>query len=156
MTSLLSAPTGKYLLEPAPEYLYQEATEWLSEFEFFKTELAFLSNLMNVAFLRVTTRQKLNDFNRLSAKLNLFREVFLQQLHDELIIHERHLAALDLDRFSLDKDAIHEEHQAKFARVKSFMKDIKGLKMEIFSLVEKQMRATKKITKEFEEGILSL
>jgi hypothetical protein len=141
MTILLSPATSDYLLEPAPDHLHQDATEWLSDLEFCKTELSFLNKLLDKTFLRSSATQMQNDLAALDNRVKFFRTVSLKKLHDEIINHERRLAVLDEDVFSMDRESIIKEHEKQEVAVNTFMETVKKLKKEIFAFVEQEIKS---------------
>lgn len=153
MTKLLSPTNGAYLLGPAPEHLHRESLNWLSELEFYKTEIAFLTKLLDIAFLRITSGQNLDELNVLEKKVRSFREKRLDELHNKIMRHENHLSELDEDVFKKNKPEIDEEHHSQFRDMTTFTDNIKELKKEIFALVETQLKRTKKVSRDFEDGI---
>ena len=154
MTKLLSPVTGAYLLEPAPDMLHQDATQWLSDLEFYKTELAFLAKILNIAFLRVSSQQQLRGLKSLENKVKLFSEHSLDKLHEQVIRHENHLSELSEDKFKKNRKAVIEEHQAQFGEMRTFSDDVRDLKKEIFAVVENQLKRTKTVTGDLENGKL--
>ena len=144
MTMLLEQEKGAYLLKPPMESLHHEVTEWLSELDFCKAELAFLSKVLDKYFLRVKGSQKLSDLFVMEKKVKAFRSNALKEIHHVVIHHEQHLAALDEDKFSQDEQAIREEHRKHSERMKTFLGSIRKIKKEIFSFVEKELKQAKK------------
>ena len=156
MTKLISAPNSDFLLQEHPVNMHMETTEWLSDFEFCKTELAFLTNLLKKVFLNANNKRKISEATLLEKKVKLFSEKTLKALHDSVIEHEQHLASLDENAFAQDASVIKKEHEKKKFSVKAFMGSVKKIKKEVFDFFEVQMKQTKNIIKEFEEGSMSL
>ena len=156
MTTLISAPTNDFLLQEHPVNMHVETTDWLSELEFCKTELAFLTNLLKKVFLNANNKRKISEAASLEKKVKLFSEKTLEVLHDSVIKHEQHLASLDENAFAQDEHVIKKEHEKKKLSVNAFMGSVKKVKKEVFDFFEVQMKQTKNIIKEFEEGSMSL
>lgn len=152
MTKQLTQATGAYLLQPAPQHLHNEALEWLSDLEFYKTEISFLTKLLDIAFLRVTSDENLNQLKALERKVRSFREKTLDDLHLLITKHENHLSKLDEDVFKKKKYEIDEEHRNHYKDVVDFAEEIKELKKEIFTLVEVQMKRSKQASREVANG----
>ena len=144
MTTLVAPVKTDHLLPAAPEHLHQDATEWLSDLEFCRTELSFLIKLLDKTFLRVRGTQRLDDLSILEKKVRALRAKPLKQLHDAVILHEQHLASLDLDEFSLNRQSIVEEHAKHELGVTAFMRTIKKIKKEIFDFVEAEIKTSSK------------
>src|SRR5689334_6675809 len=99
MATLLNPASSKYLLNPAPGFLHNEVTAWLSELAFVETEIQFLSKLLNSAFLRATSKEKIIELSDLDKKVKDFKTKNLDTLKQALANHEHELSLLDLDTF---------------------------------------------------------
>lgn len=152
MTKLLTPATNAYLLEPAPQHLHSEALEWLSDLEFYKTEIIFLTKLLDIAFLRVTSDENLKLLKALEKKVRSFREQTLDDLHQRVTEHEKHLSELDEDLFKKNKPKVDEEHHNRYKEFVAFAEEIKELKKEIFTLVEVQMKRSKQASMDVANG----
>jgi hypothetical protein len=155
MTTLIPVPKNDFLLQEHPVNMHEETMEWLSELEFCKTELAFLSKLLNKALFNTGSIRKISELDMLDKKIKVFKEKTLKEIHDSVIRHELHLASLDENAFA-QAYLIKQEHNKKSMSVKAFMSSVKRVKKEIFDFVERQMKQSKKIAKDFEEGNLTL
>jgi GTPase involved in cell partitioning and DNA repair len=132
--------------------LHQEALIWLSEIEFYKTEIIFLTKLLDIAFLRVTSAGNLERMKLLEKKINDFREKTLDDLHAKVISHENQISALDEDEFQKNKSAVDEVHHGHFREIMTFKNEVRELKKEIFELVENQLKRAKKTSMHFADG----
>ncbi len=156
MTALLSQAKNDYLLQVGIDYLQHESIEWISELDFAETELSFLSNLLNKAFLFTKDDQKINELNILEGKVLLIKNNSLKQIKDKLILHEEHLGNLEEDLKSVNEQFIREEHINNKSVIISFLDSLKDIKKEIFEIIEIQLKKNKKIMNEFEQGGMSL
>ncbi|HKR04581.1 MAG TPA: hypothetical protein VJY62_08080 [Bacteroidia bacterium] len=156
MTTLISASKNDFLLGEHPVNLHVETTEWLSDIEFCKTELAFLCKLLNKVLFSTGNIRKINELDMIDKKIKVFKEKTLKEIHDSVISHEQHLASLDENAFAQEANVIKQEHYKTSMSVKAFMSSVKKVKKEIFDFVEGQMKQSKKIAKDFEEGNLTL
>lgn len=156
MKKLISTAKSTYLLTEHPVNMHVETTDWLSDIEFCKTELAFLAKLQNRVFLNANNKRKINQATALDKKIKLFREKTLLKIHDSIIKHENHLASLDENAFTQDRHVIAEEHKKHKLSVNAFMGSVKKIKKEVFDFIEMQMVQSKKAIKEFEEGSITL
>ncbi len=156
MTTLISTPKNDFLLQEHPVNMHEETMEWLSELKFCKIELAFLNKLLNKAFLSSVSIKKINALDELDKKIKVFREEMFKEIYDSVISHEQHLALLDENAFAQDAHVIKQEHNKMSTSVNAFMGSVKKVKKEIYDFVEGQMKQSKKITKDFEEGNLTL
>lgn len=156
MTKLISAPTNEFLLQEHPVNMHVETTDWLSELEFCKTELSFLTNLLKKVFLNANNKKRMSEAASLEKKVKLFSEKTLKELHGSVIKHEQHLASLDENAFAQDESVIKKEHGKEKLSVIAFMGSVKKVKKEVFDFFEVQMKQTKKIISEFEEGSMCL
>lgn len=156
MTKLISSPTNDFLLQEHPVNMHVETTDWLSELEFCKTELSFLTNLLKKVFLNANNKRRISEATSLEMKVKLFSEKMLKELREAVIKHEQHLASLDENKFAQDEQVIKEEHERKKLSVNEFMGSVKKVKKEVFDFFEVQMKQSKNSIKEFEEGSMSL
>lgn len=156
MTTLISASKNDFLLQEHPVNMHEETMEWLSELEFCNTELEFLNMLLNKASLNRVSIKKLNDLDVLDKKVKLFRRKTIREINDSVTEHENHLSSLDENAFAQDAHLIKQEHTKMNMSVKAFMGTVRKVKKEIFDFVEAQMKLSKKISKDFEEGNLAL
>ena len=156
MTRLIAPSKNDFLLQEHPVNMHVEAREWLSELEFCKTELAFLNKLLNKAFLSAVSIKKINALDIIDKKIKVFKEKMLKEILDSVILHEQHLASLDENSFAQDAHVINQEHNKTSMGVKAFMSSVKKIKQEIFDFTEGQMKQSKRIAKDFEEGGITL
>jgi lipase chaperone LimK len=140
MTALLSPATGDYLLMPAPEQLHQEAVEWLSDLEFYATELNFFSHLLTTTRLVAESPAVEDQLTRLEKKVDRFREKRLSPLRQSLVAFEKHLSDLDLETFHARQEPIQTEHRELNRSLREFWTDLKQLKSDLFRFVEEQMK----------------
>ena len=136
MTALLSQAKNDYLLQVGIDYLQHESIEWISELDFAETELSFLSNLLNKAFLFTKDDQKINELNILEGKVLLIKNNSLKQIKDKLILHEEHLGNLEEDLKSVNEQFIREEHINNKSVINIFLDSLKSIKKEIFGIIE--------------------
>ena len=156
MTALLSQAKNDYLLQVGIDYLQQESIEWISEIDFAETELSFLSNLLNRAFLFSKDDQKLKELNFLEEKVVLLKNNSLKQIKEKLILHEEHLGNLEENIKSFNEQSIREEHINNKSVINIFLDSLKSIKKEIFGIIEIQLKKNKKIINDFEQGGMSL
>jgi hypothetical protein len=142
MSTLIESPKSDYLLQPHPSDLHNEATEWISDLEFCKTELIFLNKLLDKSFLKTKGKERLADLLAFEKKIRFFRANTLKSIHSEVIVHERHLASLDENVFAQDEQSIREEHERINTSVNAFMGTVRKIKKEIFDFVEKELFRT--------------
>jgi hypothetical protein len=156
MKKLIAPAKSNFMLQVGHDYLHHETTEWLSELEFCKTELSFLTKLLDKAFLRVRGKLKVNELTEIEKKVKSFRTKTLKLLHDGIIAHEQHLGALDELTFKQDEESTREEHRKYSSAMKEFTLSIKEIKKEIFEIVETQVKLVKKVANDYEDGTLAL
>ena len=156
MKALLSQAKNDYLLQVGIDYLQQESINWISELDFAETELSFLSNLLNKAFLFTKDDQKLKELNFLEEKVLLLKNNSLKQIKEKLIFHEEHLGNLEDNLISINEQFIREEHINNKSVLNSFLDSLKIIKKKIFEIIEVQLKKNKKIMKDFEQGGMSL
>ena len=158
MTELLTPAKTDYLLpeSEAPVQHHREVTDWLSEMEFFKTELDFFSHLLDNAWLRVVRAQTTVELESLEKKMMGFTGKELPALHEALVMHEKLLAAKDLETIEKSNDQLAKDHAQLGKAMGDFTSLLKELKKELFDLVEKQLRQAKQIVLDYESGRLTL
>jgi hypothetical protein len=142
METLLTPPDKEYLLQTGLSDLHHEATEWLSELEFCKTELTFLNKLLDKFFLKTKGSQKISELTNIEIKIKAFRNKTLKNLHQAIISHEQHLGVLDEILSEQDEESIREEHRKYDTDIKNFMNDIKKIKKELFAFVGTELKLT--------------
>jgi hypothetical protein len=143
MTSLLTAAKNEYLLEQGHNYMHDETISWLSDLEFCRTELAFLTRLLDKTFLRVKSAQKISDLIQLEKKVKTFRMMSVKALHDEVVNYERELSLLDENKFLKKKQSFFNEHEKHELAINRFMNEVKEMKMEVFKFVETEIKSEK-------------
>ena len=139
MTALLSQAKNDYLLQVGIDYLQHESIEWISELDFAETELSFLSNLLNKAFLFTKDDQKINELNILEGKVLLIKNNSLKQIKEKLILHVEHLGNLEENINSFNEQSIREEHINNRSVINLFLDSLKSIKKEIFGIIENQL-----------------
>jgi hypothetical protein len=153
MTTLISKAGSEYLLQSGLDVLHRETLEWLSELEFVKIELSFLLKLTDKAFLKARGAQKLSELNSIENRLKVTRNKTLKELYESLTMHEEHLSALDnVKTGKTNEQSVREEHSIHSAAIRKFIESVRSLKKELFDAFEKQIRLTKKILSDFENG----
>ena len=156
MTYLLNPVTGKYMLNPAPEFLHQEVVSWLSELSFLETEIEFLKKLLKTAFLRTTSKNQMNELKALENSMEALTSKNFIRVKKNLISHEHDLSMLDLDLFKTKKRTIEDTHHDLYRELEALKENIKAVKLKVFALVEKQLKLGKNIKAGFEEGTIAL
>ncbi|MCX6290982.1 MAG: hypothetical protein NT126_04395 [Bacteroidetes bacterium] len=131
---------NKYLLQPSIQQLHDDANVWLSELEFYKTELSFLSKIFEKYFLRIKGNYKLIDLITLELRVKSFRSKKLADLYKDILDHENHLSDLEADLPVQDEQATREEHKKHEEDFREFTGEVKNLKREVFSFVEKELK----------------
>src|SRR4051812_1728233 len=106
MATLISSANNHFLLQPHPVNMHDETIEWLSEMEFCKTELIFLTRLLNKSFLKAMTKKEISSVTLLGKRTHTFYQKTWKQLYDSIVVHEKHLASLDENSFSFDEKII--------------------------------------------------
>lgn len=140
METLLAPPQNELLLQLSLDDLHHTTTEWISKLEFCKTELSFLTKLLDKYFLRVKGNQKITELTSLSIKVKSLRNKALKELHNSVIVHERNLASLHANMLIQDEQAIREEHLKFNLGFKEFMSELKKLKQETFNFLDKELK----------------
>lgn len=132
---LLSTPKTAYLLEAGLEVLHAQSNEWLNEIAFWKDESAFLYSLIVKKTLKSVPVNSKNSIEKIEKDLISITSGELDQLQKEVEHHEVFLNDL-LESTYLPEANYRKEHEKLMIKFQQFEKRFKGLKSEVFKLVE--------------------
>ncbi len=155
MNKLITSNTN-YLLKPGHDQLFQEAREWKSDLEFYRTELSFLGKLLDKTFLRITTHAEIVELEDLNKKVTGLLDKKLEPLFKKTVAHEEYLGTMEGEKFHKSEDAVWEEQGKVRNEIMMFVTDAKKLKSDIFKSVEKIMRIANNASADFMSGSVSL
>jgi len=155
MATMLPPVKTTYLLQPSRELLYEELAEWISETGFYETELSFLSKITRDAYGKVMDHKNLSDLRDHSEKIEIFRNR-LHDLENKMVVHGKALVSLEKHETLTRDTLIFQEHISLVREMKDLAARFRSLKSKIFELVEIQLRKTRMIKKDFDEGRLTL
>ena len=136
MEFLVRPKADKFSYEASLEELHRGSRFWLTELEFWKDELSFLTHLTDRYFEEFVRKEQLGQAAEFFKKLRTLREERLGGLVDKVNKHESHLAVLLENPFEPDDTAFRVEHQELETQVTEFMKDYKAVKKEAFTVIE--------------------
>ena len=151
MSKLLAEHKYDFLLMPHSTNMYDETKEWLSDMEFYKEEILFLSSLINKFTL------KKPDEETLSGLLGIADQE--KEINYTLLNHLGMLKLIDESNFSREESDLRVAHKKVAAVVNAFIFSIKLIKKEVFRLTKSQLKSiklNKQINADFEEGRIAL
>lgn len=135
MKTLISNPKEKLLLGAALDILYFESQEWLDTIEFLKDEIRFFENLLKKKESEENNKQ---EFTKLLKNLDKIHIDFLEDLEDDIMLHERSLSRLLEGEKGLSDTDYREKHHQLATRMNTFTGNFKTFKKIIFDYAKDQ------------------
>ena len=132
MKIIHSNPKAQLLLEASIEVLHHESKEWLSNIEFWQEEMQFFDKILHLQDPLYkedkTYRNMLEDLEEIQG------DVFVQ-LKEDIISHEKVLAALEQNKTGHSDSEYREKHAKIKARELTMEDEIKSFKKVVFGFV---------------------
>ncbi len=128
----LTAPKTGYILEARLDLLHSESKEWLSEVEFFKSELRFFMKLLKS---KVFTLKKEHQRQHIFENMDRLSSSVVREVEKEIKAHEKQLSELMGGKRS-DDERYRQVHKSLLEKIKQLDNDIRTLKMLVFDFVE--------------------
>lgn len=132
-------PQDEYLDQASLDQLHRASRAWLSEIEFWKNEVQFLSNLASKDLMAFIAKEKISRATEVFAILKTWQKTELPSLKEMVALHERHLGVLLENPFNGDDTAFRLEHGKIEQKISAFMADFRKMKQEIFQVEEEIM-----------------
>lgn len=139
---LINTPKTVYLLEAGLEVLHAQSNEWLNEIAFWKDESAFLYTLIVKKTLKSVPVAAKKSIEKIEQELIDITGGELDQLQKDVEHHHTFLNDL-LESKYLPESNYRSEHEQLTIKFRKFEKRFKGLKSEIFDLVQQIDKANK-------------
>ncbi len=125
------------------ETLHYHSREWLSEIDFWKDELRFMQNLLQKHFLFFFEKEGVTAVNELTTRLSSTLTEGLNQLEQDVQLHEKRLVALIKSSKKQREDAYRMEHGQLEDRLNQYAKHFKKVKRELFKMAEAVLKEEK-------------
>lgn len=135
-------PQNDFVLHAGWDELHSLTMHWKSDMEFYRDELSFLNNLVGKYFIWMVSDENLNKVQALTNKL-LETDGKLQVITSKIGDHLHHLKSLVNNTSSGDEKKFRDEHAKLEDDLLVFVKSLKKLKKDIFSITEHVMESEK-------------
>jgi hypothetical protein len=122
--------------------LFVLTKHWLSDMKFFRTELNFLTLLVDRYLLKLVEEANVSKIVPLTLALSKL-EVRSHELGQKIMKHLQHFQELIENPFSHDSQSARDEHLALETELIDFVKDFRITKAEIFSSTEPILKSEK-------------
>lgn len=127
----LMAPDTKFLLDRNIEDLHHTSREWLSEINFWKTELAFFQKILEISAPKLQHSEEKMQLDHLQNLILFYNGELLDKYRQNVKRHAKHLGKI-LQNGSEEDALIRETHMKYYDQVSSFAKRFKEFKLELF------------------------
>lgn len=126
-----------------PGSLHEETVRCISELEFVKDEIQFLSDLIKDFTLELISNEKLEESKRIVSDLRTYEKT-LKPLFKETEIHKNNLQTL-LDDIDIpdEEDEYQVDHNELMSQAMAFNLKVRNLKVRIFDLIKEIMKTGK-------------
>ena len=131
----LGPATTNYLLEISLEDLHQESRTWLSEIEFWRTELLFFQKIMKKRAMKLVAVEERNGI--FSDPNYLIQKRILDQFEQDIREHEKNLKNMIQEKVPFNEQFYRDVHKNFLAQFKAFDLDFKQYRMDLYSWAEK-------------------
>ena len=133
---LIESPKSAYLLEASLEVFHFESNEWLSEIALWKDETAFFQKLLEIIAPKAKTPIQKVQLERLENKNIYYRHEVLNEMKNNVVLHEKYLSDLLDTTIEDSEQAYREKHKFISDNVLNFKSEFKNLKKQLFALSE--------------------
>lgn len=128
-------PKGDFTWTAEYQQLYVLTEHWLSDLEFYKSELRFLSHLIDKYFIRITHKENLDEVRSLVGDLTKIGSQ-CHLISEKAVKHLGHLSELIDDSFKYDSHVFRTEHEELENSIASFVKQFREVKAAVFTVSE--------------------
>ena len=118
------------------------ASHWKLDLDFYKDELKFLSNLLSKYFIYLIEDYDLESLNKLAGRLNETKNV-CNELSEDITDYLSKIKLLMTNELSLDNFYQRREYIILETSLKIFIKSLKSLKRDIFTVTEEVLQHKK-------------
>jgi hypothetical protein len=132
----LNGTESEYLLQSSLEDLHQVSQYWLSEIEFWKTELIFFQEMLDKHCPQINTPQQKKQLDHFQNLIIYYNGELLDEYNRKIRKHTKRLARLMASEPSFDDFSYREKHRTYGEQIGSIRKRLQEYKIELFEFIQ--------------------
>ena len=132
----LNGADSDYLLQNSIEDLYQSSHYWLSDIEFWKTELLFFQDLLDKHAPRIESADDKKQLDHFQNLIIYYNGELLDEYYRKVRKHTKYLAKMIENGPSFDDYTYREMHKTYEDQIISINNRLKEYKIELFNFIK--------------------
>ena len=132
----LNGTESEYLLQSSLEDLHQVSQYWLSEIEFWKTELNFFQEMLDKHCPQIKTPEQKKELDHFQNLIIYYNGELLDEYNRKIRKHTKYLARLIGSGPSFDDFSYREKNKTYSEQIGSIRKRLQEYKIELFEFIQ--------------------
>ena len=132
----LNGTESEYLLQSSVEDLHQVSTYWLSEIEFYKTELNFFQDLLDKHCPKINSPEDKKQLDHFQNLIIYYNGELLDEYNRKVRKHTKRISRIMDEGPTFEDFSYREEHKLLGDQMSSIGKRLQEYKVELFEFIQ--------------------